>query len=39
MHLPHEDCLMAKELTPGGLEGIWGKVDYGMYPVLCPPEA
>lgn len=39
VHLPHVDCLMAKELVPGGLEGIRGKVDYGMYPVLCPPEA
>lgn len=34
VHLPHIDCLMAAELTPGGLEGISGRVDYSLYPVL-----
>ena len=34
IHLPHEDCLMVKALVPGGLEGIQGEVDYGMYDVL-----
>lgn len=32
--LPHVDCLMVKELVPGGLEGITGVVDYGCYDVL-----
>jgi len=34
VHLPHPDCLMAKELVPGGLTGITGEVDYGMYDTL-----
>ena len=34
IHLPHEDCLMVAELTPGGLEGIQGEVDYGFYTAL-----
>ena len=34
VHLPHVDCLMAAELVPGGLEGIHGAVDYGMYDAL-----
>ena len=34
IHLPHEDCLMVAELVPGGLEGIQGVVDYGMYETL-----
>ena len=34
IHLPHEDCLMVAELVPGGLEGIHGPVDYGMYDAL-----
>ena len=34
IHLPHVDCLMVAELVPGGLEGIQGTVDYGMYDVL-----
>ena len=34
IHLPHVDCMMVAELTPGGLEGIQGTVDYGMYDVL-----
>ena len=32
--LPHVDCLMVTELVPGGLEGITGMVDYGMYETL-----
>ena len=34
VHLPHPDCLMVKELVPGGLQGISGEVDYGMYETL-----
>ena len=34
IHLPHVDCLMVKELVPGGLEGMQGEVDYGMYETL-----
>ena len=34
VHLPHVDCMMVAELVPGGLEGMCGKVDYGMYDVL-----
>ena len=34
VHLPHVDCLMAAELVPGGLKGIHGVVDYGMYDAL-----
>ena len=34
VHLPHEDCLMVAELIPGGLAGIQGEVDYGMYEAL-----
>jgi len=34
IHLPHEDCLMVAELVPGGLDGISGTVDYGMYQTL-----
>jgi predicted N-acetyltransferase YhbS len=34
IHLPHEDCLMVAELVPGGLDGITGMVDYGMYETL-----
>ena len=34
IHLPHEDCLMVAELTPGGLEGITGVVDYSFYQTL-----
>ena len=34
IHLPHVDCLMVAELVPGGLEGITGMVDYGMYETL-----
>ncbi len=34
IRLPHIDCLMARELTPGGLEGIHGTLDYGFYEAL-----
>lgn len=34
VHLPHPDCMMVKELVPGGLEGVTGEVDYGMYESL-----
>lgn len=34
LRLPHEDCLMIAELLPGGLDGIHGEVDYGMYEAL-----
>lgn len=34
IHLPHVDCLMVKELVPGGLEGIHGEVDYSCYDAL-----
>ncbi len=34
VHLPHPDCLMVKELVPGGLDGVTGEVDYGMYETL-----
>ena len=34
IHLPHVDCLMVTELVPGGLDGITGEVDYGMYETL-----
>ena len=34
LRLPHEDCLMAAALVPGGLDRIHGAVDYGMYDVL-----
>lgn len=34
IHLPHEDCLMVTALVPGGLDGIHGEVDYGVYETL-----
>ena len=34
VHLPHIDCLMAAPLTPGGLDGITGAVDYSLYKCL-----
>lgn len=34
VHLPHPDCLMVKELVPGGLQGVTGEVDYSMYEAL-----
>ena len=35
VHLPHPDCLMVKELIPGGLCGITGEVEYSVYEALC----
>ena len=32
--LPAPECLMVKELVPGGLEGIRGEVSYSDYDVL-----
>lgn len=32
--LPAPECLMVKELVPGGLEGIHGQVSYGDYQTL-----
>ena len=32
--LPAPECLMVKELVPGGLEGIRGEVSYSDYQVL-----
>ena len=34
VHLPHPDCLMVKELVPGALEEIHGKVEYTDYKSL-----
>lgn len=34
IHLPHRDCLMVRELVPGGLEGMSGVVDYSFYETL-----
>lgn len=34
IHLPHPDCLMIKELSPGALEHIHGQVDYSFYDAL-----
>lgn len=34
IHLPHPDCLMVRELTPGALEGMSGTVDYSYYDAL-----
>ena len=36
LHLPHIDCLMVRELVPGGLDQIHGTVDYGFYESLSP---
>lgn len=33
--LPAPECLMVKELIPGGLEGIHGQVSYKDYRNLC----
>jgi predicted N-acetyltransferase YhbS len=32
--LPAPECLMVRELVPGGLEGIRGTVDYRFYECL-----
>lgn len=34
LHLPHISCLMVKELVPGALESIHGKVEYTDYDTL-----
>lgn len=34
VHLPHISCLMAKELVPGALEHIKGRVEYDFYKTL-----
>lgn len=34
VHLPHVNCLMVKELVPGALEHISGKVEYTDYETL-----
>ena len=34
IHLPRIECLMVRELVPGGLEYIHGIVDYGFYDAL-----
>jgi len=34
IHLPHQDCLMIKELRPGALQHIHGLVDYSFYETL-----
>jgi len=34
VHLPAIECLMVKELVPGGLEGIRGNVEYSDYKCL-----
>ena len=35
LHLPAVDCLMVKELVPGALEKIKGKVEYDFYETLA----
>lgn len=32
--LPHPDCLMIRELVPGGLESVHGYINYKMYEAL-----
>ena len=34
VHLPHIECLMAKELVPGAFERINGTLEYDFYDVL-----
>ena len=34
VHLPAPECLMVRELVPGGLEGIRGQVSYRDYQAL-----
>lgn len=34
VHLPHIDCLMVKELRPGALQNIRGRVEYDCYQTL-----
>ena len=35
VHLPHISCLMVKELVPGGLANIHGRVEYSDYETLA----
>ncbi len=35
IRLPHVNCLMVKELSPGALSHISGTVDYSFYDTLC----
>ncbi len=35
VHLPRIDCLMVRELTPGSLGRIHGRVEYDFYASLC----
>ena len=35
VHLPHINCLMVRELTPGGADHIRGILDYGFYETLA----
>ena len=37
-HLPKKECLMVKELVPGTLERMNGKVDYSFYQTLREEE-
>ena len=37
-HLPKIECLMVKELVPGTLERMNGKVDYSFYQTLREEE-
>ena len=34
VHLPAIECLMVKELVPGALDGIKGRVEYDFYEAL-----
>lgn len=34
VRLPHIDCLMVRELVPGGADHIRGILDYGFYEAL-----
>ena len=34
VHLPHISCLMVKELVPGALDNIHGRVEYSDYETL-----
>lgn len=36
VNLPAPECLMVRELIPGGLNGISGQVAYRDYKALCP---
>lgn len=36
VHLPAIECLMVKELVPGALERIQGRVEYNDYKTLVP---